>query len=125
MAAWSAVMDERRRARKLREGGGEAATLMMEEDIQMRQGSSSEPAIEVRPGEACMASPFSCLRSSIDGVEAVLRAGPASAACILSIQQKMMLNLLLTCFNLSSLYRDGFRYGSNMAMVEVLLYMIV
>lgn len=54
-----------------------------------------------------------------------LRAGIVTAACTLSIQQKMALNLLLTCFNLSALYRDGFRYGKNMATAEFVLYMIV
>ena len=69
-SALDAAMDERRRAKKLREGGGEAATLLVEDEIQRNNGTATS-IVEVRPGEACMASPFSCLRSSIDGVEAV------------------------------------------------------
>lgn len=126
-SALSAAMEERRRNKKLQDGGGEAATILLEDDILLTGGlnTTSASVAKVRPGEACMASPFSCLRSSIDGVEAVLRAGVATAACILSIQQKMSLNLLLTCFNLSALYRDGFRYGKHMAAVEFALYMLV
>ena len=70
---FSAVMEERRRAAKLKQGGGAAANILAEEDAFMKAGSRNGTlsSAEIRPGEACMASPFSCLRSSIDGVEAV------------------------------------------------------
>ena len=67
-SCWQAGMEERRRTRKLKEGGGDAATILREEEINGNNGTAT--AVEVRPGEASMASPFSCLRSSIDGVEA-------------------------------------------------------
>lgn len=70
-SALTAGMEERKRNKKLREGGGEAATILLEDDLSRNNGTSSSTAVEVRPGEASMASPFSCLRSAIDGVEAV------------------------------------------------------
>jgi len=75
-----AIMEERRRAVKLKKGGGEAAAILAEEDILMKRSTSGKTVgnatvsiskLQIQPGEACMASPFSCLRSSIDGVEAV------------------------------------------------------
>jgi magnesium-transporting ATPase (P-type) len=76
LSVWSAGLEERRRAVKLQQGGSEAASILAGEDEILRKGSvdggnSTQPNVEIRPGEACMASPFSCLRSSIDGVEAV------------------------------------------------------
>jgi len=70
---FSAIREERRRATKLKQGGGEAATILAEEDAFLKAQSTNLTlaTAEVKPGEACMASPFSCLRSSIDGVEAV------------------------------------------------------
>ena len=70
---FSAVMTERRRAAKMKQGGGAAANILAEEDVFMKAGSRNGTlsTAEIRPGEACMASPFSNLRSSIDGVEAV------------------------------------------------------
>jgi len=35
------------------------------------------------------------------------------------------MNSLMSCFNLSALYRDGLRYSESMAGVEVCLYMLV
>ena len=69
----SAVIAERRRASKLKQGGGAAANILAEEEAFMKSGSRNKTlsTVEIRPGEACMASPFSNLRSSIDGVEAV------------------------------------------------------
>ncbi|CAB9508222.1 Probable cation-transporting ATPase 13A4 [Seminavis robusta] len=124
---WEAGAEERRRAKKLKQGGGEAASILAEEDILIRQESTSDgnmtlQTADIKPGEACMASPFSCLRSSIDGVEAVIRAGIATAACALSVQQKITLHSLISCFNLSALFRDGFRYGMNMSFVDMILY---
>ena len=70
---FSAVISERRRAAKMKQGGGAAANILAEEDAFMKAGSRNRTlsTAEIRPGEACMASPFSNLRSSIDGVEAV------------------------------------------------------
>jgi hypothetical protein len=51
-----------------------------------------------------------------------IRAGIATAACALSVQQKITLHSLITCFNLSALFRDGFRYGNNMSLVDMILY---
>lgn len=54
-----------------------------------------------------------------------LRAGVATAACALSVQQKIALHSLMSCFNLSALYRDGLKYGKNMWTAEFFLYMLV
>jgi manganese-transporting P-type ATPase len=124
-AAW----DERRRAKQLQKGGGKAARILAED---ARSSSKEEDKVDnmaelesIKPGEASLVAPFSCLRPSIAGVESILRAGLASAACSLSTQQTIVLNSLMSSFNLASLYRDGFRYGNRMWQIEMTLYILV
>lgn len=130
-ALFQAIREERTRARELKRGGGAAARILAEEDRQHRELLNSQAAedssheSDIKPGEASLAAAFSCLRPSISGVDTLLRVGVAASACALSIQQTIALNCLMSCFNLASLYRDGFRYGSFMWNIELFFYMSI
>ena len=130
--------DERKRKRDLRKGGGSAARILAEEDKLRRQiiakgnrkdtphdGQPSSVSSTIKPGEASLAASFSCLRPAIDGVESLMRTGIAAAACASSVQQTIALNCLLSCYNLATLYRDGFRYGKYLWNAELFLDMLV
>lgn len=130
-AIGSAAKEERVRKGKIRKGGGAAARILAEEDrlrkaVLEKAGKKTknlphvgDDEIIIKPGEASLAAAFSCLRPAIDGVDAIMRAGIASAAYALEIQQTIALNCLMSCYNLATLYRDGFRYGSKMWIIEL------
>ena len=132
-AIFRVLNEERRRKKALRKGGGAAARILAEEDMLRRdviakgegkdlspdETHSSTMISTIKPGEASLAAPFSCLRPAIDGVEALMRVGIAAAACASSVQQTIALNCLLSCYNLATLYRDGFRYGKYLWNVEL------
>jgi len=127
-ATMEAAKKERQRARSLKLGGGDAARILAQE----RQNSSpsSQETDEmtsstIKPGEASLAASFSCLHPSIGGVDSILRAGVATAACALATQEGIALHSLMACYHLASLYRDGFRYGKRMWPVELFMYQIV
>lgn len=126
-ATMQAVSEERRRARSLKVGGGDAARILAKErqnrsECDMDDDSVSET---IKPGEASLVASFSCLHPSIDGVDSILRAGVATAACALATQERIALHSLMACYHLATLYRDGFRYGKNMWPVELFMYQIV
>lgn len=122
-----AAKNERRRAEQLKKGGGDAARILAEERQQQISNESdddfSPPSI--KPGEASLVSSFSCLHPSVDGVDAILREGIATAASALATQQGIGLHSLMSCFHLATLYRDGFRYGNHMWNVEIFFYQIL
>jgi magnesium-transporting ATPase (P-type) len=130
-ASWMAVADEMDRARRLKKGGGGAARILAEERKKAASTtgldengeeakSSATDETAIKPGEVSLVAPFSCLHPSVDGVDAILRQGIATAASVLATQQVIALHSLMSCYYLTTLYRDGFRYGSNMWHVEVL-----
>ena len=90
------------------------------------KGDSSHEVddMEIKPGEASLAAPFTFLRPCIDGAESILRSGIATAAFSLSCHRSIALNSLMACFNLATLYRHGFRYGKYMWNVELSLMMV-
>jgi magnesium-transporting ATPase (P-type) len=114
-----AAKNERRRAEQLRKGGGEAARILAEERQQQISTENEDDSDDfssppIKPGEASLVSSFSCLHPSVDGVDAILREGIATAASALATQQGIGLHSLMSCFHLATLYRDGFRYGMYM-----------
>lgn len=119
-----AYNDERQRKKILRSGGGKAAQILHKERSQLfsngRFGKETELPQQnaIKPGEVSLVASFSCLHPSIDGVEALLRQGIATAAAALATQQSIVLHSLMACFHLATLYRDGFRYGKFMWPVE-------
>lgn len=124
------VNEERKREKSLRSGGGDAARLLAEERRKSStddgdEDEENEKAPSIKPGEASLVAPFSCLHPSIEGVDSVLRAGVATAACALATQELIASHALMSCFNLATLYRDGFRYGKHMSVVESLMFMLV
>lgn len=137
-AFFRVVKEERQRNKKIRRGGGDAARILAEEDKLRRElmkkhekhndtGDVDDGVISstIKPGEASLAGSFSCLRPSIDGIEAILRVGVAAAACALTVQQTIALNCLLSCYNLASLYSSGFRYGRYHWNIELFLSMAI
>jgi cation-transporting ATPase 13A1 len=130
-ATLAVVREERTREKSLKCGGGDAARLLAEERRKSSAGDDDDGGDEtetvpaIKPGEASLVAPFSCLHPSIEGVDSVLRAGVATAACALATQELIALNSLMSCFGLATLYRDGFRYGKHMSMVEMMLYVLV
>lgn len=126
-ATLNAMSAERRRNRLLKLGGGDAARILAEERRNSTLAANDRPddTTTVKPGEASLVASFSCLHPSIDGVDSVLRAGVATAACALATQEMIALHSLLSCYHLATLYRDGFRYGKNMWQVEMFLYMLL
>ena len=132
-ASMRAARDEQHRKQQLQKGGGDAARILAEE----RQNKileknddgddivvlSDEP--KIKPGEASLVSSFSCLHPSVDGVDAIIREGIATAAGVLATTQGIGLHSLMTCFHLSTLYRDGFRYGKYMWNAELMLYQLL
>jgi magnesium-transporting ATPase (P-type) len=128
-ATMTVVKAENKRKQSLKKGGGDAARILAEErKMQSVAGDNDEeaPKVEtIKPGEASLVASFSCLHPSIDGVDAVLRHGIATAACALATQKTIALHSLMACYHLASLYRDGFRYGKKMWPVELTLYILV
>ena len=138
---WRGIKEERQRSRALRKGGGTAAKVLAEEDRLRRsvlKSSGKDPSssstlhavgheesgdVAIKPGEACLASSFTFLRPCIDGADALIRAGVAAAGCSLSLHKNIALNCLMSCFNLATLYRDGFRYGRYMWNAELAFIM--
>lgn len=131
LAFFRVLKEERQRSETLRKGGGGAARILADEDKLRRELMSTKEnknflddidndvaPSTIKPGEASLAASFSSLRPSIDGVEALMRVGVAAAACALSVQQTIALNCLMSCYNLATLYRDGFRYGKYLWNVE-------
>jgi cation-transporting ATPase 13A1 len=118
-ASMRAAKNERRRAEQLRKGGGDAARILAEERQQQISTENEDDSDDfsppsIKPGEASLVSSFSCLHPSVDGVDAILREGIATAASALATQQGIGLHSLMSCFHLATLYRDGFRYGMYM-----------
>lgn len=113
-ATLDAAKQERTRANKLRMGGGDAAKILASErnnQTLLDDESTELPAI--KPGEASLVAPFSCLHPSIDGVDAILRAGVATAASALTSKKTIALYSLMSGYHLASLYKDGFRSGTG------------
>lgn len=134
---WKALKEERQRERELRKGGGAAARVLAEEEKLRRsilarcdyseeteaiEGNDSDD-LRIKPGEACLAGAFAFLRPCIDGADALIRAGIATAACSLSVHKVIALNSLMSCFNLATLFKDGFRYGKYLFNVELAFMM--
>jgi hypothetical protein len=126
-ATMRAAKNERQRVEQLRKGGGDAARILAEE---RQQQISTEKEVDdddfspppIKPGEASLVSSFSCLHPSVDGIDAILREGIATAASALATQQAIGLHSLMSCFHLATLYRDGLQYGKHMWNIEVMLY---
>ena len=126
-ATMHAAKKERQRAKQLRDGGGDAARILAKErkrhpSIEDEDGTDDSSSPPIKPGEASLVAPFSCLHPSIDGVDAILREGVAAAGGALATQQMIGLHSLMSCFHLATLYRDGFRYGERMWNVEFWFY---
>lgn len=130
-ATFQAYRDEMNRAKKLQKGGGEAAQILAE-DRKIQRAGEEDGLVEVdelimnqniKPGEVSLVSSFSCLHPSVDGVDAILREGVATAAAALATQQLIGLHSLMSAFHLATLYRDGFRYSDKMWFAEVFLSM--
>eukprot|EP00980_Cylindrotheca_fusiformis_P028481 scaffold22604_cov130-Cylindrotheca_fusiformis.AAC.3 len=109
-----AAKEERNRSKSLKMGGGKAAQILAEER-RNRTDTSGDTAemLAIKPGEASLVASFSCLHPSIDGVEAILRAGVATAASALSAKKMVALQSLKSAYHSATLYRDGFRYGKS------------
>jgi hypothetical protein len=103
---------ERNRAKKLKKGGGDAARILAEEYVE--EDSARDEWASIKPGEVSLIAPFSCLRPSIDGVEAMLRNSISASACCLFTEQSIALNSLESCYRLATIYRGGFRYSQPM-----------
>ena len=126
-ATMRATKKERLRAKQLRDGGGEAARILAKErklqaSIEDEDDTVVSSSPSIKPGEASLVASFSCLHPSIDGIDAILREGVATAAGALATQQAIFLHSLMSCFHLATLYRDGFRYGRFMWDVEIMFY---
>lgn len=101
----------------------EAATILARE-MKTKAGDRENEETQITAGEASLAAPFSFLRPCIDGSDFILRSGVATAAFSLTCYRSIALNSLMACFNLATLYRDGFRYGKYMWNVELSLIMV-
>jgi cation-transporting ATPase 13A1 len=126
-----ALRKELDRIKRLRDGGAKAAQVLAEDDRLLRhlsganiEGSKTDATGLIKSGEACLAAKFTCLRPCIDGVEYIIRHGIAASAFSLTLRRVVFLNSLMACFNLATLYRNGFRYGRYMWNVELFLAMV-
>lgn len=115
---------EREKAKLLKKGGAGAAKILAENDKELNGGEARVDDQDIKPGEASLVSPFSCLRPAIDGVEAILRYSVAASSFMQVMHQAVALNCLTSAFNLATLYKNGFRYGKNMWNVELPLYLL-
>jgi hypothetical protein len=118
--------EERQRLKLLNKGGAGAAKILADNDKQLNGEGEQAVATDedIKPGEASLVSPFSCLRPAIDGVEAILRYSVAASSFMQVMHQSIALNCLTSAFNLATLYKGGFRYGKNMWNVELPLYIM-
>ena len=129
-ATFRAAKNERLRKEQLRKGGGDAARILADErkeqtSIENEDNNEVHTPTSIKPGEASIVSSFSCLHPSVDGIDAVLREGIATAASALATQQGIGLHSLMSCFHLATLYRDGFRYGKRMWNAELFFYQVL
>ncbi|KAI2513197.1 calcium-transporting ATPase [Fragilaria crotonensis] len=115
---------ENTRAKLLRKGGAAAAKILAEADRNATGQNGSELAVvqDIKPGEASLVSPFSCLRPAIDGVESILRYSVAVASFAQVTHKAIALNCLTYAFNLATMPTRGLRYGKFMWNVELALY---
>ena len=124
-AIWALNKKERLRATLLRKGGAGAARVLAEDDMKRNDTDDNCGASEIRTGEASLVSSFSCLRPAIDGVDALLRTGASASASTMATMKNIGLQSLMNCYNLASLYKNGFRYGKHMWSVESAIYMSI
>jgi hypothetical protein len=117
---------ENKRAKLVRKGGAGAAKILIEEDRNATGRVQSEVAVmqDIKPGEASLVSPFSCLRPAIDGVESILRYSVAASSFVQVMHKSIALNCLSAAFNLATMPTSGLRYGIFMWNVEVALYLL-
>jgi magnesium-transporting ATPase (P-type) len=127
----SAIQKELDRSRRLHEGGAKAAQILAKDDLLVKAHPSMatnriKPDVtdSIKSGEACLASKFTCLRPCVDGIEFIIRYGIAASAFSLTLRRVTFLNCLMACFNLATLYRNGFRYGKYMWNIELFLAMV-
>ncbi|KAL7543548.1 hypothetical protein ACHAXR_012834 [Thalassiosira sp. AJA248-18] len=122
----SSIKDEIKRNRDLKKGGSDAAKILAEEErlhmcLQSKAtaGKETVDVDNIQTAECCLASSFTLLRPCISGVESILRTGVSAAACGISLYRKVALNCMLSCYNLATLYRNGFKYGKVMWQCEL------
>ena len=108
----------------MQKGGAAAAKILAEDDRNATGRNLSEVAViqDIKPGEASLVSPFSCLRPAIDGVESILRYSIATASYVQVMHKAIALNCLSSAFNLATTPTSGLRYGKFMWNVELALY---
>ncbi len=102
----------------------DAAAILAREMKKKKGEMKNNEEIQISAGEASLAAPFSLLRPCIDGADFIIRSGIAAAAFSLTSYRSIALNSLMACFNLATLYRNGFRYGKYMWNVELSLIMV-
>lgn len=100
------------------------AAKILAKEMETKSVEKNEEESKITVGEASLAAPFSFLRPCIDGSEFILRSGVAAAAFSLTSYRSIALNSLMACFNLATLYRNGFRYGKYMWNVELSFIMV-
>lgn len=132
---FSSIQEELRRYKELKKGGSGAAKIL-EDEARLRRSLQQKADIDapaneisiyesdgsdssIKAGEACLASSVTLLRPSISGVETLVRTGVAAAACSISLYRKVVLNCMLSCYNLATLYKNGLRYGKWMWQMEL------
>lgn len=130
----ASIKEEFDRYRHLKKGGSAAAKIIAEED-RLRQSLQEKAGIKgggivqksskdneapfIKTGEACLASSFTLMRPSIAAVETILRTGIASASSSIALYRKIILNCILSCYNLATVYKNGLRYGKWMWQCEL------
>ncbi|EED95465.1 cation transport ATPase [Thalassiosira pseudonana CCMP1335] len=132
---FSSIQEELRRYKELKKGGSGAAKIL-EDEARLRRSLQQKADIDapaneisiyesdgsdssIKAGEACLASSVTLLRPCISGVETLVRTGVAAAACSISLYRKVVLNCMLSCYNLATLYKNGLRYGKWMWQMEL------
>ena len=124
------VQEEFERYKQLKRGGSAAARIIADEDRLRRslQQKASDAVKKpkqdgevplIKTSEACLASSSTLMRPSIAAVETILRTGIASASSSIALYKKIILNCILSCYNLSTVYRHGLRYGKWMWQCEL------
>ena len=125
---FDAIQEELNRRKEIRKGGSTAAKIMEKEarlskSMQKKalsvQSKNEDEDSCIQTGEACLASSFTLLRPCISGIDSVLRAGIAAASSGISTYRKVALSCILSSYNLSTLYRNGLRYGKWMWQAEL------
>jgi len=95
-----------------KKGSKGSARDRMARAMQELQEQEQDPTV-VKLGDASIASPFTCRRTSVDAVLSVIRQGRCTLVTTIQVYKILALNCLVSAFMMSALYLRGLKQGDS------------